>query len=64
MQGYLSIEAGAFGIAGILASCRKHRLVDLPVIARIEYTRDGKKQVRQARVSCRLNPEGRVVAFR
>ena len=38
--------------------------VDLPVIARIEYARDGKKQVRQARVTCRLNTEGRVVAFR
>jgi hypothetical protein len=38
--------------------------VDLPVIARIEYARDGKKQVRQARVTCKLDPKGRVVAFR
>jgi hypothetical protein len=38
--------------------------VDLPVIARIKYARDGRQQVRQARVTCRLNPEGRVVAFR
>lgn len=39
-------------------------LVDVPVVARIEYARNGKKQVRQARVTCRLNPEGQVVAFR
>ena len=64
MQGYLSIEAEAFGVAGILASCRKHCPVDLPVIARIKYARDGKKQVRQARVTCKLDPKGRVVAFR
>ena len=38
--------------------------VDLPIIARIEYSREGRKQVRQARVTCKLNPEGRVVAFR
>ena len=38
--------------------------VDLPVVARIEYVREGRKQVRQARVTCRLNPEGQVVAFR
>ncbi len=38
--------------------------VELPVVARIEYAREGKKQVRQARVTCRLNPEGQVVAFR
>jgi hypothetical protein len=38
--------------------------VDLPVVARIEYVREGRKQVRQARVTCKINPEGRVVAFR
>ena len=38
--------------------------VDLPIIARIEYSREGRKQVRQARVTCKLNPEGRVVAIR
>ena len=38
--------------------------VDLPIIARIEYSREGRKQVRQARVTCKLNPEGQVVAFR
>ena len=38
--------------------------VDVPVVARIEYARNGRKQVRQARVTCRLNPEGQVVAFR
>ena len=38
--------------------------VDLPIIARIKYAREGRQQVRQARVTCRLNPEGRVVAFR
>ncbi len=38
--------------------------VDLPVVARIEYVREGRKQVRQARVTCKLSPEGQVVAFR
>ena len=38
--------------------------VNLPVVARIEYVREGRKQVRQARVTCKINPEGRVVAFR
>lgn len=39
-------------------------LVDLPVVARIEYVREGRKQVRQARVTCKLSPDGQVVAFR
>ncbi len=38
--------------------------VDLPVVARIEYVREGRKQVRQARVTCKLSPDGQVVAFR
>lgn len=38
--------------------------MDVPVVARIEYARNGRKQVREARVTCRLNSEGRVVAFR
>jgi hypothetical protein len=38
--------------------------VDIPVVARIEYARNGRKQVRQARVTCTLNPKGQVVAFR
>ncbi len=38
--------------------------VDVPIIARIEYARNGRKQTRQARVTCTLNPKGQVVAFR
>jgi hypothetical protein len=36
----------------------------LPVNARIEYARKGLRQVRQARVGCRVNPEGQVVELR
>ncbi len=38
--------------------------VDLPIIARIKYAREGRQQVRQARVTCELNSQGRVVAFK
>jgi hypothetical protein len=36
----------------------------LPVNARIEYARKGLRQVRQARVGCRVNTEGQVVELR
>jgi hypothetical protein len=36
----------------------------LPVNARIEYARKGQRQVRQARVGCRVNTEGQVVELR
>jgi hypothetical protein len=35
-----------------------------PVNARIEYARKGQRQVRQARVGCRVNTEGQVVELR
>jgi hypothetical protein len=37
--------------------------VSVLIKARIGYARDGKKQVRQARVTCRIDPGGRVVAL-
>jgi hypothetical protein len=37
--------------------------VALSINARIEYARDGKKQIRQARVTCWIDPGGRVVAL-
>jgi hypothetical protein len=37
--------------------------VAVPINARIEYARDGKKQVRQARITCRIDKEGRVVSL-
>jgi len=37
--------------------------VALSLNARIEYAREGKKQVRQARVTCWIGPDGRVVAL-
>ncbi len=36
----------------------------LPVNARIEYARKGLRQVRQARVGCRVNTDGQVVELR
>jgi hypothetical protein len=36
----------------------------LPVNARIEYARNGLRQVRQAQVGCRVNTEGQVVELR
>jgi hypothetical protein len=34
-----------------------------PIEARIVYARGGDMQVRQARITCRLNTQGRVVAL-
>jgi hypothetical protein len=36
----------------------------VPINARIEYARKGQRQVRQARVGCRVNTEGQVVELR
>jgi hypothetical protein len=37
--------------------------IALPIDARVEYTREGRTQVRQARVTCRMDAVGRVVAL-
>ena len=42
----------------------RHGGVELPLNARIEYARNGKKQVRQAHVRCSMNTDGQVVALR
>jgi hypothetical protein len=39
-------------------------IVSIPLDARIEYARNGTREVKQARVTCQVTRDGQVVAFR
>jgi hypothetical protein len=49
--------------AGSELRARNGSLV-LPIDARIEYARRGKRNVRQAQVTCRISPDGQVIGLR
>ena len=66
---YLTAEAQRLGSQHVSVSSAGPEVkgqdgaVAQPVYARIEYARGGKKQVRQARITCRVDPVGRVVGL-
>jgi len=66
---YLTAQARRLGSKQVSVSSagpevrRQDGGVAVPIDARIEYAREGEKQVRQARVTCRMDSGGRVVAF-
>lgn len=58
------LGAVAVHVTGVGPAVRNREgVLSVPLNARIEYARKGKRQVRQARVSCQVR-DGQVVAFR
>ena len=58
-HGAVQVEAVSAGAP----STARTGLMGAPIEARIVYARGGDMQVRQARITCRLNTQGRVVAL-
>ena len=66
---YLAAQAQRLGSQQVSVSSAGPEVVEpdgavaQPVYARIEYALGGKKQVREARITCRVDPGGRVVGL-
>ena len=68
--GYLAARARPLGSEEVSVSSAGPELrssdgaIVLPINARVEYARNGMRQVRQARVTCRVNSDGTVAGLR
>jgi hypothetical protein len=59
-HGVLHVDAAS---AGLLEQGRNGEMV-APIDVRIVYAREGGSELKQSRVTCRLNAQGRVVGLR
>jgi hypothetical protein len=66
---YLVVQAQRFGSDQVSVSSAGPEVripdgsVGLPIDARVEYSREGRKQVRQAQVTCWVDPRGQIIAL-